>query len=225
MSTRPRTTPPSSSSNSGLYWTLGGVALVIVGIFAVALFVRGGEGAGADVDQTADVTVEGQALPMFPGESPVADPSTDPATGLEAPTLRGVSFDGTPVEVTGDGTSRLVVFVAHWCPHCQREVPKLQDLVEAGEVPDGIEIVAVSTSVDARQPNYPPSRWLLDREGWTSPVLLDDADSSAARSYGLTSFPYGVYLDGDNRVVARTAGALEADVVRQLLDVTAGAGA
>ena len=33
-----------------------------------------------------------------------------------------MSFDGTPVEIAPDGKAKLVVFLAHWCPHCRAEV-------------------------------------------------------------------------------------------------------
>jgi hypothetical protein len=95
-------------------------------------------------------------------------------------------------------------------------VPKVQDLVDDGRVPDDVQVVAVSTAVRPDQGNYPPSAWLAE-EGWSSPVLLDDDASSAAQAYGLTGFPYGVYLDGEGRVVARTSGEIETDVIEGLL--------
>jgi hypothetical protein len=95
-------------------------------------------------------------------------------------------------------------------------VPKVQDLVDDGRVPDGVQVVAVSTSVQPDQGNYPPSAWLAE-EGWTSPVLVDDESFSAAQTYGLTGFPYGVYVDGEGRVVARTSGEIETDVIEGLL--------
>ena len=42
------------------------------------------------------------------------------------PRWTGQSFDGTPLAINpGDGKPKLVVFVAHWCPHCQAEVPRV----------------------------------------------------------------------------------------------------
>jgi thiol-disulfide isomerase/thioredoxin len=224
MSRSPSGRPPSRhpsppSSNRGLYLTLAGVAAVVVGLFVVAMIARGG---GDTVAQTAPVTIQGEPLPPFPqGAGGVADPATDPAVGQVAPTLEGVSFDGAPVRVAADGTPRLVLFLAHWCPHCQVEVTKIQQMVDEGRLPDGVEVVAVSTSASPGRPNYPPSAW-LEREGWSSPVLVDDGASAAGQAFGLTSFPYGVYLDGDNRVVVRTAGALDPALVELLLAQLAG---
>ena len=218
MSTR-TARPGASSSNRGLYLTLLAVGVIVVALFGVALLVGGDDDdpdAAAGLE-TAPVEVEGTPLPDYPAEaSGLADQGSDPAVGETAPTLTGVSFDGTPVAVTADGTPKLVLFLAHWCPHCQREVPKVQDLVDDGKVPDGVQIVAVSTAVRPDQGNHPPSAWLAD-EGWSSPVLVDDQSSTAAQSYGLTGFPYGVYLDGEGRVVARTSGEIKTDVIEDLL--------
>ena len=49
----------------------------------------------------------------------------NPAVGTAAPVLRGAGFDGTPVTIGGDGRATLVMFLAHRCPHCQRELPVL----------------------------------------------------------------------------------------------------
>jgi cytochrome c biogenesis protein CcmG/thiol:disulfide interchange protein DsbE len=133
------------------------------------------------------------------------------AVGATAPILRGSSFDGTAVRIEpGDGTRKIILFVAHWCPHCQREAPLLVDFLAANPLPDDIELVAVSTGVDANAPNYPPQGWLAE-EGWRAPVLADSADNDAAAAYGLTSYPYFVALRGDGSVVARVTGELTAE--------------
>ena len=66
--------------------------------------------------------------------------------------------------------------LAHWCPSCQAEVPRLVDYLDSTGMPEGVRIVALSTSIDAARPNYPPSAW-LDREEWTAPTMIDDATS------------------------------------------------
>jgi thiol-disulfide isomerase/thioredoxin len=220
--------PSSSPPRRTLLLTLAAVAVVVVALFALALAFGGDDEDGAGVStsgtnttveglEVAQVGIEGAPLPAFPGDANgLADPAADPAVGQVAPSLDGVSFDGTPVTVTSDGTAKLVLFVAHWCPHCQREVPKVQQLVDDGAVPPNVRVVAVSTAVRPADGNYPPSAWLT-KEGWTSPVLLDDQSSSAAQAYSLPAFPYGVYLDGQNRVVARTAGEIETDTIEGLL--------
>jgi len=122
---------------------------------------------------TAEVMVTGDARP------PLAE-DDDPAVGDEAPTLEGVAPDGSATSVEATGEPALLPFLAHWCPHCQAELPRLVDLAEAGEL-DGRRTVAVLTGTDESAPNYPPAPW-LDREGRTGEVLLDDADAPAAQA-------------------------------------------
>jgi cytochrome c biogenesis protein CcmG, thiol:disulfide interchange protein DsbE len=232
-SSRPSPAAPAPGSpKKNLVLVLAAVAVVVVALFVVAV-VLGGDGDGEEAGdvtvpgqegaigdgeaiEVAAVTVEGTVLPEFPDGGGVPDPADDPAVGQVAPTLTGVSFDGSPVAVTADGTPKLVLFVAHWCPHCQREIPKVQELVDEGGLPSDVRIVAVSTAVRPGEGNFPPSQWLAE-EGWTSPVLLDDADATAALAWALPGFPYGVYVDGENRVVARTSGEVDTETIEQLL--------
>jgi thiol-disulfide isomerase/thioredoxin len=183
-------------------WVWSGLAAVVVLALVVAVVVSSdGDGDDADgVEQVAAVEASGDALPAFD-----ASAATDPAKDVVAPELRGRSFDGTPVDVTRDGRGKVIVFLAHWCPHCQAEVPRIVAHLADRALPTDVDLVAVSTAVDENRPNYPASTW-LERERWTWPVLVDDADGSAAAQFGLSGFPYLVALDPEGRVVARTSG-------------------
>ncbi|MDQ2689883.1 MAG: hypothetical protein M3Y29_06380, partial [Chloroflexota bacterium] len=86
----------------------------------------------------------------------------------------------------------------------------------ANGVPEGVEVVTISTSINQAQPNYPPSAW-LEREGWTAPTLIDDANSSALAALGMTSFPGFVFVDADGNVVMRTTGEIPVETWRQAL--------
>ena len=165
--------------------------------------------AGAVVDEIGAVTVDGAALPSFEG-------GDDSALGMQAPTLSGVTFDGSPVTIA-PGKPTLVVFVAHWCPHCQREVPRLVEWQAAGGVPAGMDVVAVATATNPDRDNFPPSAWLAV-EGWPYPVLLDDSESSAAIAYGLSAYPFFTVLDAGGKVVLRDTGELDTDDLTQRIE-------
>ena len=49
-------------------------------------------------------------------------PDTDTELGSTAPTVVGYDFMGQRVTIEDNGKPKLIVFLAHWCPHCQREV-------------------------------------------------------------------------------------------------------
>jgi len=173
-------------------------------------------------EQFAPVTVVGESLGDMPAQIPVTDADNDPAVGVVAPDLIGTDFDGTPVAITADGTPRVVMFVAHWCGHCQAEIPAVKALIDEGAVPDGLEIVVVSTAVQDGEPNFPPQDW-LEREEWPGPVMRDSPEFDALFAFGAGGFPFTVYLDGEHRVVARSAGQLPEDILQQIWSATAGA--
>ena len=61
------------------------------------------------------------------------------------PTLTGQSlFDGSDMTIAPTGKPQAIVFLAHWCPHCQAEVPRIVALAKAGKL-DGIDVVGVAT--------------------------------------------------------------------------------
>lgn len=189
------------------------IVFVVVVIALIAAFIVSSGPSGAEAEAAfGEPTVEGEALPEHEGE-----PLDDPVIGETAPELSGTDHDGEPVEVTWDGTPRLLLFLAHWCPACQDEVPWVQDAVDAGEVPDEIEIVAVTTWTDESRAEFPPQDW-LESEDWTVPTLADDEDFSAAEAYGMTSSPFWVLVDGDGTVIARIPGGIGEEQFPALLE-------
>ena len=143
--------------------------------------------------------------------APLDDPGNDPAVGLGAPVITGQSFDGSDITIGGatDGPTMLV-FLAHWCPHCNDEIPELVKLREAGSMPENLNIIGISTAVVEDRDNYPPSEWIADKD-WTWPVLADTADADAFQAYGGSGFPYTVMLFPDGSVNARKSGNESAD--------------
>ena len=197
-------------------WLIVGVVAVVVVIAAVVAIVASGGNdtkTAAGIEETRPVTVSGTPLPSF------VSTSDDPAVGTVAPTLTGASFDGTPVTVK-PGKPTVVVFLAHWCPHCQREVPVLTQWAADGGVPAGMDVIGVATGTTPDRPNYPPSDW-LEREKFPFPVMADSSDYDAANAYGLSAFPYFVVLDSKGQVVSRASGELDPTTLTTMLQSVA----
>ena len=91
----------------------------------------------------------------------------------------------------------------------------MQEYIDLLGVPDGVEIIAVATSIDRARENYPPNDWLAE-EGW-SETQIYDIDREIGTAYGINAFPYWVFLDKDLKVVLRRTGNLPQDQVAQLL--------
>ena len=197
-----------SQQNSKTAWYVGAAIALVVAVAAVVAITAGGDDekkvpVEAGIEQVRPITVAGPPLPEFPSDG------ADPAIGGEAPILTGQSFDGA-ARTTRSDSPRLLVFFAHWCPHCQREVPVLVSWEADGNVPEGLEVIGISTGVRADAPNYPPSAW-LEKEKFPWPVIADDADQAGGTAMGLTSYPYFVLLDADGNVAWRSTGEVDPD--------------
>jgi cytochrome c biogenesis protein CcmG, thiol:disulfide interchange protein DsbE len=193
--------------NRTMLW--GALAVVVVIAIVVAVVASGGsdDSASATKWETAPVQVTGTPLPDFD-----AAVSPDPAVGDTMPTIEGKSvFDGKPVTIEPNGKPQVVVFLAHYCPHCQAEVPRIVTLAKQG-VFEGVDVTAVATGTTEEAPNYPPSAW-LEREDWPFPVLADSPSGTAARAYGLPAYPYFVLVDADGKVAGRGTGEIPPDQI------------
>jgi thiol-disulfide isomerase/thioredoxin len=204
------------------------VLVVAAGVaIAAVLATRGGDdddsastapppaaGSGSVPGEIA-VTVEGAALP------PLEDPANDAAIGSPAPALRGTDYQGNAVDIApGSGGPMMIVFLAHWCPHCNNEIPVLLEWRDSGQMPDDLQVFGVSTAVSEERPNYPPDEWLAEK-GWDWPVLADDAELTAANAYGVTGFPFFTIVDADGNVAARGSGEYPIEALQALVDSVA----
>lgn len=172
----------------------------VVAIALIAVVVLTFEGGGGDAE-VGSPEISGDSLSRLP------DTGTDPMVGAPIPEVVGADFEGDPVSITDDGNAKIIIFMAHWCPHCQRELPIVTDWLGTDPLPDGVDIYAVATGISRTRENYPPSDW-FQREGWTGPVIVDDAGSSVGLAFGLPAYPFWVFTDADNNVLARVTGGI-----------------
>ena len=211
-----------SSSGRGKFIVGAIIAVVIGGAAIVAISSNGSESStsSGNISEFSDITVTGEALPAFDSVSS----ATDAAIGMPAPVVSGKGFTGTEITTDGAGTPTLLVFLAHWCPHCQREVPLLVQWEEDGKTPTGVDVIAVATGTDPANPNFPPSEWLAREEFpalW--PVIADSADKKAANAFGLSGYPYFVLVDAQGKVFKRASGEVAMDDLTALINQMIGA--
>lgn len=199
-------------SNRGLL--IAGAIIVVIAAGVAILFTVGEGSSGDGVNYSAIPTPQITGNVLFPHD---AAASADPSIGAAAPEVVGASFDLSDVAIVDDGRAKVLVFLAHWCPHCQAEVPSVQEWIEAGGKPDNVDLYSVATSIDELRPNYPPDAWLT-REGWTAPVLVDP-DNTVSFAYGLTSFPFWVFVNSDGTVAGRISGEIPQDQLTPIFEV------
>jgi cytochrome c biogenesis protein CcmG/thiol:disulfide interchange protein DsbE len=234
---RPATVPRGAASSppaSRRSWWIAGV-LGLVGVLAllVAVFAPRPESdtvtlpgntvpTGESVVPASDamagpVVVDGTALP------PLAPGGVDAAVGQPAPTLEGTGLDGESLTSLTPGEPAVVMFVAHWCPHCQAEVPRLSEWMADEGLPEGVELVTVATANDPAQDNFPAGDWLHDA-GWAVPTMLDNEDGAAAAAFGVSGYPFFVAVDAQGNVVARDSGEIGVEGVQALIAAAAATG-
>lgn len=204
---RQRSAPPRRSIRPYIF---GGLVALVVVAAITAVVIAGSSPSGPAEPAAQPVVVAGAHLPEL------TDPSADPAVGQPLPRISGVGLDGQPIDLgPADGPMAIVV-LAHWCPHCQAELPGLADYIGQGAVPSGVTVVGVSTAIDPVRPNYPPSAW-FEREGWTQPTLTDDAGNTALQALGINNFPGFVFVAADGTVAHRLTGEIGVDQFSQVL--------
>lgn len=209
---RPVVPAPTPAKKLPIWWIIGGlVGLALVA--AIAVSISGEKTAASAAVEIGTPTVSGESLPPYSQEG------ADAAMGMVIPAVVGTDFDGEEVVIGPDIGPAGIAFLAHWCSHCRDEVPAVQAWLDGGAVP-AAPIYSVATSIDKGRPNYPPWSWLR-REGWSSPVLVDDAAQSVMQAFGGTGFPFWVFINERGEVVGRVAGDIGAAGVEAALQLAA----
>jgi thiol-disulfide isomerase/thioredoxin len=198
------TQKPSGNRTGLIVGIIGGI--VVLALVAVVVFATEELG-----NEYGDPVIEGSALPLMPPNSTI----DTTAQGFAAPEVVGQNFQGDEVRMVNDGRAKAIVFLAHWCPHCQAEVPEVQEWLDAGGM-EGVDFYAIATDMDSTRGNFPPSEW-LDREGWSPPVIRDDNENSVLAAYGRGGFPFWAFVNADGTVQARAAGRIGIDQLEQIL--------
>jgi thiol-disulfide isomerase/thioredoxin len=240
VSNRPSRSPSASArvrqaskagggGNTTWLWVGLVVLVVVVGLVAVMVSrssdssnaAKGGSASpsGGTVVPNGDldygsVDVQGTALPTDSQSTTIAN---DPAAGQPIPTITGQTFDGSPITVAPDGQPQVVMVVAHWCPHCQAEVPRIQQWLDDNGMPPDVQLTTIATANDPSRGNFPAGDWLRG-QGWSVPTMIDDKNSDAGAAMGVGGFPYFVVVGADGNVVMRASGEITMDQWQQILD-------
>ena len=142
----------------------------------------------------------------------------DVAVGMQLGAISGADGYGDEAITIdpADGQKRVWMIWAHWCPHCQNELPALAESYEAyrSQYPD-ISIETITTSIDPERGN-PLDPYLEERQ-FPFSVIVDE-DSALAARLGVNAFPFWVITDGDGTVLLRSAGYLDVVQLDNLLE-------
>lgn len=152
--------------------------------------VGGGKGDSAPTASIEGTAAQGQPFPNITGE--------DMYTGRQVSTK---DMQGKPT---------LVVVWAHWCPHCQKELPIIQQMSkdEAGD----FNFLTVTTAAGQQpaQAQYATPATLMKTQGITMPTLRDDG-TTIMQALDVQGFPTLLMVDADGKLVGRASGEMPKD--------------
>jgi thiol-disulfide isomerase/thioredoxin len=167
-----------------------GVVVIVVLAFAVLALTSGsGTEKGTRSAPTGAITVS----PGGSRPSPIPKGKTVPS--FTAPALGGGTASWKP------GQPTVLVIWAAWCPHCQAELPALQQLHT--KYPD-VNVVSV-VSAQGQEPGPSPEE-LVAQDHITFPVAVDDSAQSLVNAMGVTGFPTIYFVNADGTVFDQLSG-------------------
>ncbi|MEI8240195.1 MAG: TlpA disulfide reductase family protein [Actinomycetota bacterium] len=215
-------------SKSGMWIAIGVVLVLGIGgiVWATSSSSSGPTGSGSTTTAAGDTGGLPASLPvkvtgtvLAPYDSKV---NPDPAVGTAVPVLEGKNFQGAPIVIDKSKGATMVVFLAHWCTHCNAEVPRLLAWKHSGQVPAGLNVVGVATAVAKTAVNYPPAQWFANK-GWEWPVMVDESKGDGAAgvgadAYGATGWPYFVIFGADGKVKVRISGEVQISELQKIVD-------
>ena len=191
------------------------VAVLMVGV--VVLTVMGNkkpEGKKGKIEVSPTVTALASTVNGTTGPAKIEalpESGADTEIGKVVPTITAQNFNGEEVTIA-PGKPYVLAFIAHWCPHCQREVPLIVGLHKDNKLPKDVEFIGVATSTDETRTNYPPSKW-LSKEEWPWKTIADDQTNDLLDAFGGAGFPYVIYVNADGTIAARTSGEQEESTI------------
>lgn len=132
--------------------------------------------------------------------------------GDSAPDFLLYDINGQKVRLSDyKGKQAVVVdFFASWCPFCNNEMPRLNNIVDSygGKV----QIIAVN---DDRE-SVTELKAFRDKHDFDFPILVD-LEASVAQLYQITGHPYTFYINKDGIIVDKKYGSsVDEDITKKV---------
>ncbi len=126
--------------------------------------------------------------------------------GKEVPAFELTSMDGKPVSKQDLGTTAAVVdFFAPNCPHCKKQIPRVEALRKSYEA-KGVRFLFVSETMGRALPDADVAA-VMKRLGVDASVAIDH-NNTVGRSFSVSSFPTMFVLNKAGKIEAVNIGDL-----------------
>jgi hypothetical protein len=219
-----------ATGGGGVFILLGVVLAVSVLSFLIAFTLRGGFAEKPEVPSvqteefaslpedpnaptTAPVVINGAALPEYDLQAAV-----DPAVGLPAPEVTGVTFLNTTTSIKNDGRAKVIVMLSHYSPVAGKFIIDADAWLQENPLPDDVDVYGVSTKANPEKPNFPPATWLRVT-GWPflTSTIVDSDNNEVNGVFGGPGVPFFIVVDAAGNVVTRQVGNVSAAGFGQLI--------
>lgn len=194
--------PKSSQRNWAFPAVIAGV--IVLGVIIILIAV-----VGKDSSPKSDVALGGGGA----GDSAsVASIEGTAAQGQPAPKLSGKDmYSGREVSLQDmQGKPTLVAVWAHWCPHCQKEMPIIQQVSQEQAADFNFLTVTTAAGQQPAQAQYATPATFMQTQGITIPTLRDDG-TKAMQALGVQGFPTLLMVDADGKLVGKASGEMPKD--------------
>ncbi len=119
--------------------------------------------------------------------------------GETAPVISGTTIKGDQLSFE-NGSPKLLIFWATWCPVCKEEIPHVKELQEKFG-PKGLEILAINVGVNDSEKR---TRAFMKKYKMNYPVLFDTG-SKITKKYGVQGTPTVMIVDSEGIVRYKSA--------------------
>lgn len=125
--------------------------------------------------------------------------------GKPAPAFAVKTAEGKPLnQQTMEGEVTVLDFFAPNCPHCKRQIPRMEAVRKKYE-DKGVRFVAVSQTMHGRTFTDDQVKEILDKIGYTGEVVFDPKNTIGPR-YSATGFPTMAIIDKEGKIGAVNVG-------------------
>lgn len=121
-------------------------------------------------------------------ETVKASSSGNEMPALTLTDLEGKTFDSK--SLLGNGKKTLFVVAAEWCPHCNTEMPHIQQFYDENK--DKVNVVVVFTNANS---SLEATKKYISENGYTVPAYYD-ADATVLNGLKVKGFPFNLKVNG-----------------------------
>lgn len=100
-----------------------------------------------------------------------------------------------------------LTFFATWCPHCQKELPKIDTL--AGVLKDSKDIVFLNVSVDKEDIDNQINLFIKQYSIKNLMIVKDTPDRISMKNFNISSVPTGFLIDPNGKVLGGFDGEFD----------------